>query len=1019
MKFMRILLLLGALFGLCRGAGAEDTDLFNANPAIVSARPNVLIILDNTANWNTPFTYEIAALNAVIGALSSGFNVGLMMFTETGSGNPGPSGSYVRYAMQQMTTTNRSALLTLVNGFRSNSDQGNAGKAALAMYEAYRYFTSAASYAGGPAGNNSNGKAKSDAAAFASGTANYSMPNTACGNNFIIYISNGPAQESANDTRTAETLLSGVGGDASTIAISPNDSQSSAADEFARFMVASSKTITTYTVDVNPGTNRQGLGWTRLLKEMAIQGKGAYKTSSNASSLELALNDIFAEVQAVNSVFASSTLPVSVNVRGTYLNQVYMGVFRPDANNSPRWPGNLKLYSLAPDASDSLILVDKNGVAAENASKGFIKPTATSYWTTTSTFWTSTFTSSAYSYASAQGSGGASDAPDGDLIEKGGAAQKLRSTYLTSVTARKLYTCVGSCSTGDPLSSWPLQGGNGANDVSTTDLGAANNTERDAIVAWVKGANNKTEDNPDGLATSIRGYVHGDVLHSRPAVINYNRNGDDNDIVVYYGANDGIFRAIKGGTGDTDGVEKWGFVPKEFFSKLKRQRDESPIIGATAADTKPYFADGPISVYQYDANNDGIYRATDGDKVYIYIGMRRGGRVYYALDVSDPDNPKFMWKITGGSGDFAELGQSWSEPKVARVRLTGQTNPVLIFGLGYDAAANDPLTQGTATMGRGVMMVDAVTGTLIWQAGPVTQVPEIAAYRTVSGMNYAIAAAPAVIDSNGDGYADRIYAADTGANIWRFNINDTVKTNWTVSQLASLGGSGVNARKFLFPPDVILAGTIVTTDTLLIGSGDREHPLDTTIANRYYMIKDDHGLTATPSTVVTEGTAGSNSGVAGKLLDVTSNLIQVGTASEQAAATTSLATAAGWYVRLAAGEKSVSGSATLAGTVFFSTNIPPDYSSDACVSSLGTAYTYALSYTDGSAKSDLDASGTITTADRAQLRAGGGFPPSPVPVSVRIGGKDYQSIISGTKVLNPSAPSIGRRYRTYWQRLID
>ena len=30
----------------------DDTDIFLANPNIAAERPNVLIILDNTANWN-------------------------------------------------------------------------------------------------------------------------------------------------------------------------------------------------------------------------------------------------------------------------------------------------------------------------------------------------------------------------------------------------------------------------------------------------------------------------------------------------------------------------------------------------------------------------------------------------------------------------------------------------------------------------------------------------------------------------------------------------------------------------------------------------------------------------------------------------------------------------------------------------------------------------------------------------------------------------------------------------------
>ena len=48
----------------------------------------------------------------------------------------------------------------------------------------------------------------------------------------------------------------------------------------------------------------------------------------------------------MNSVFASASLPVSVNTQGTFLNQVYIGVFRPDADALPRWPGNLKQYKL-------------------------------------------------------------------------------------------------------------------------------------------------------------------------------------------------------------------------------------------------------------------------------------------------------------------------------------------------------------------------------------------------------------------------------------------------------------------------------------------------------------------------------------------------------------------------------------------------------------------------------------------------------------------------------------------------
>ena len=85
--------------------------------------------------------------------------------------------------------------------------------------------------------------------------------------------------------------------------------------------------------------------------------------------------------------------------------------------------------------------------------------------------------------------------------------------------------------------------------------------------------------------TDIRASVHGDVLHSRPAVINYNRFANsENDVFVYYGGNDGVFHAVKGGyavpTGDvsglTPGMEAWGFVAQEFFGQFKRMRNNRP-----------------------------------------------------------------------------------------------------------------------------------------------------------------------------------------------------------------------------------------------------------------------------------------------------------------------------------------------------------------------------------------------------------------------------------------------------------
>lgn len=286
-------------------------------------------------------------------------------------------------------------------------------------------------------------------------------------------------------------------------------------------------------------------------------------------------------------------------------------------------------------------------------------------------------------------------------------------------------------------------------------------------------------------------------------------------------------------------------------------------------------------------------------------------------------------------------------------------------------------------------------------------------------MGYAMPASVALYDSDGDGNIDRIYAVDTGSNIWRINVDDVNPNNWTVNQLASLGGLGPNARKFFYQLDIIPADTNNNFDSLLLGSGDREHPFDTAIVNRYYMVKDDHGLTATRSSPIVEGAVGATTGVAGQLYDATSNLIQVGTSAQMVTAKTAFGLASGWYIVLGTGEKVVGGSATLAGTAYFGTNTPTPVAVNACVGNLGQARLYAISYLNGSATIDQNKMGSLTTADRSSTRAGGGYPPTPVAISVVIGGKTYQGAISGTQVLTSPGPTLGRRYRTYWQQLID
>lgn len=495
--------------------------------------------------------------------------------------------------------------------------------------------------------------------------------------------------------------------------------------------------------------------------------------------------------------------------------------------------------------------------------------------------------------------------------------------------------------------------------------------DRDTIIKWVRGADNYGDEKGPGGTITVRPSIHGDVLHSRPVVINYGTASKG--IVVFYGSNDGVYRAINGNqpsatdTGATGSVvaggEFWGLVLPEHFDQFNRQRLASPELrfpGTLLASAQPkdYFVDGPTGVYQKLAADNTIATA------YIYLTMRRGGRFMYALDVSDPADPKVKWKIDTTMTGFEELGQTWSRPRVTVLQKdSASKTPVLIFGGGYDAA-EDSQPPATNTMGRGIYIVNALTGTLIWSA--TKSCTTSATCLNVAGMKYAIPSDITFVDRDGNGFTDKLYFGDVGGNVWRADVKDNSTSNWTVTKLASLGcdagacsdGSPpttprTTPRKFFFPPSVLTVkegGTTGSYDVISIASGDREHPLKSTaagssylVADKFFMIKDT-GTTETPVTMnLTMANLEPNPSVYNDTLN-------------------------GFYINFnrvtgQQGEKAVNAPLAVGGRIFFATNRPTDPTST-CAANLGEAKGYSID----------PFRGTTTT----NILAGGGLAPTAV-----------------------------------------
>ena len=298
---------------------------------------------------------------------------------------------------------------------------------------------------------------------------------------------------------------------------------------------------------------------------------------------------------------------------------------------------------------------------------------------------------------------------------------------------------------------------------------------------------------------------------------------------------------------------------------------------------------------------------------------------------------------------------------------------VVIVGGGYDTV-HDTSAYNTDPdqVGTGIHMLDLVSGQRLWSAGAATS----SANLRLANMNRAIPSAVRVIDLNGDSFADRMYAADLGGQLWRFDIANgkapsSLVAGGVIAQLGGDGASGAttqSTRRFYTTPDVSLVTDRYAQRKFLaisIGSGYRAHPFDLSADDRFYSVRDlDVFNRLTP-------TEYSNYDVV-----VESDLVEVSGRTE----VTIAGTARGWKFTLPPGEKVIADSVTFNDEVFFVSFAPDTSAAAACASGYGRNTLYRVSVLNGDPtvpNLEVLAGDDVDDARRSILQQGG-IAPSPV-----------------------------------------
>lgn len=708
----------------------------------------------------------------------------------------------------------------------------------------------------------------------------------------------------------------------------------------------------------------------QLLSDTAHKGKGEYATADNATQLANTLRGFLGDILSTESSFTSPVVAVDTFTRTESRNEVFFAMFTPATTAD--WAGNIKRLNIDFSSGDG-VFVDKDGVAAIDPATGQIKASATTEWSTTQ---------------------------DGPAVLKGGVGALLAAR---DPAARNIYSNTG---TNEALQTYEAANmtaaafGYGSDaDLYNLGFGVSNQLDFLAAIDWGRGFD-LFDDDEDGQTDDARPWILGDMLHSKPLIVNYGARGsftpENPDLRIIAGTNAGFLHMFS----NDDGQEDWAFFAKELAPLLNVRR-----VNAVSSQ-HPYGIDAPAVVYTLDVDKDGTIDSTEGDKAHLYFGLRRGGRILYALDISNPDSPAMLWRKDASSTGFTELGQTWSVPVITKIPgykdNQGVRKPVLVFGAGYDTNKD---SQGLATadaMGRGIFIIDAATGALVWS---VTPAANSTTNMQETGLQHSVPAGVTVLDSNGDSLTDRIYFADTGGQLWRVDLPgdqlpDSSQETWRIVKVAAVnGGTRATDRRFFNAPDLVrTVQSGKAFDAILIGSGDRSNPNDMddpndpnlmAVDNQFYLFRDQATnpyFTAEPSTADCSATPPSNDFRCqlpldpNDLYDVTSNTIEFGDTEQQAAAEGALAAANGWRLDLQGnGEKALASSIVVRGRVYITTFTPDSGVVNVCVPIPGTGKLYVLNLYDTTERLTLALGDILPDTITPHFRSDGqidGIPPT-------------------------------------------
>lgn len=200
-----------------------------------------------------------------------------------------------------------------------------------------------------------------------------------------------------------------------------------------------------------------------------------------------------------------------------------------------------------------------------------------------------------------------------------------------------------------------------------------------------------------------------------------------------------------------DGTELWAFIPPGAMSRLRALLTPGSPLALPAVNASPSVQDLALS-----SPTGAVFRTV------LVSAQGVGGEAVFALDVTDPLKPEFLWEYA----DPALYG-SRAAPAMARIgRLsdTGISTWVVFVSAGQTRPWESP----------SLFLLDAAKGTLI---------KKVSLDLGASNRGAVLSGSPALVDSDGNGFVDRAYVADNKGHVVRVDFPDRADMSWDAARI--------------------------------------------------------------------------------------------------------------------------------------------------------------------------------------------------------------------------------------------